>query len=62
MIITLQTKSTLTRKFYNCRMQKEKDYDVISGTRYIGNGGVYGWDLKRKFIRFVFSVVENFLS
>jgi len=30
--------------------QKEKDYDVISGTRYIGDGGVYGWDLKRKFI------------
>eukprot|EP00112_Aurelia_sp_Birch-Aquarium-sp1_P005806 Seg1658.16 transcript_id=Seg1658.16/GoldUCD/mRNA.D3Y31 product="Dolichol-phosphate mannosyltransferase subunit 1" protein_id=Seg1658.16/GoldUCD/D3Y31 len=32
------------------KKQKENDYDVISGTRYIGNGGVYGWDLKRKFI------------
>jgi len=30
--------------------QKEKDYDVVSGTRYSGNGGVYGWDLKRKII------------
>nr|CAG4649590.1 EOG090X0B9X [Scapholeberis mucronata]SVE93809.1 EOG090X0B9X [Scapholeberis mucronata] len=30
--------------------QKEKDYDVVSGTRYSGSGGVYGWDLKRKII------------
>jgi hypothetical protein len=25
--------------------------DVVTGTRYAGNGGVYGWDLKRKVIR-----------
>nr|CAH0112274.1 unnamed protein product [Daphnia galeata] len=30
--------------------QKEKDYDLVSGTRYSGNGGVFGWDLKRKII------------
>lgn len=30
--------------------QKEKNYDVVSGTRYSGDGGVYGWDLKRKII------------
>nr|CAG4644209.1 EOG090X0B9X [Lepidurus arcticus] len=30
--------------------QKKKDYDIVSGTRYIGTGGVYGWDLKRKII------------
>ncbi|BES92215.1 unnamed protein product [Nesidiocoris tenuis] len=30
--------------------QKEKDYDVVSGSRYISGGGVYGWDLKRKLI------------
>jgi len=30
--------------------QKEGDYDVVSGTRYVGSGGVYGWDLKRKTI------------
>jgi len=30
--------------------QIEGDYDVVSGTRYVGNGGVFGWDLKRKFI------------
>ncbi|KAL8828035.1 MAG: hypothetical protein Q9191_002828 [Dirinaria sp. TL-2023a] len=30
--------------------QKEKDYDIVTGTRYAGNGGVYGWDLKRKLV------------
>ncbi|KAM5246325.1 dolichol-phosphate mannosyltransferase subunit 1 isoform 2-T2 [Ctenodactylus gundi] len=33
------------------RKQKEGDFDIVSGTRYKGNGGVYGWDLKRKIIR-----------
>ncbi len=33
------------------RKQKENDFDVVSGTRYIGDGGVYGWDFKRKLIR-----------
>ncbi|XP_071396075.1 dolichol-phosphate mannosyltransferase subunit 1 isoform X3 [Centroberyx affinis] len=32
-------------------LQKEGDYDLVSGTRYRGNGGVYGWDLRRKIIR-----------
>ncbi|XP_046842041.1 dolichol-phosphate mannosyltransferase subunit 1-like [Xenia sp. Carnegie-2017] len=40
------------------RKQKEGDYDVISGTRYIGSGGVYGWDLKRKLI----SRVANYIT
>nr|ACO11013.1 Dolichol-phosphate mannosyltransferase [Caligus rogercresseyi] len=30
--------------------QAERDYDVVSGTRYVGSGGVFGWDLKRKII------------
>lgn len=32
--------------------QKEngKDYDIVTGTRYAGDGGVYGWDLKRKMV------------
>ncbi|PKS06768.1 hypothetical protein jhhlp_006842 [Lomentospora prolificans] len=30
--------------------QKEADYDIVTGTRYAGDGGVYGWDLKRKFV------------
>lgn len=25
-------------------------YDIVTGTRYKGEGGVYGWDLKRKLI------------
>lgn len=24
--------------------------DIVTGTRYSGNGGVYGWDFKRKLI------------
>lgn len=32
------------------RKQKEDDYDIVTGTRYSGNGGVYGWNLKRKVI------------
>ncbi|MCJ1277399.1 dolichol-P-mannose synthesis [Puttea exsequens] len=30
--------------------QKAGDYDIVTGTRYAGDGGVYGWDLKRKFV------------
>ena len=30
--------------------QKAGDYDIVTGTRYSGDGGVYGWDLKRKFV------------
>ena len=26
------------------------DYDIVTGTRYAGAGGVYGWDLKRKVV------------
>ncbi|KAM5135491.1 dolichol-phosphate mannosyltransferase subunit 1 [Mantella aurantiaca] len=40
------------------KKQKEGDLDIVSGTRYAGNGGVYGWDLKRKII----SRGANFLS
>jgi len=32
------------------RLQQTNDYDIVTGTRYAGNGGVYGWDLKRKCI------------
>ncbi|GAB7363122.1 hypothetical protein MBLNU230_g3412t1 [Neophaeotheca triangularis] len=30
--------------------QAEADYDIVTGTRYAGDGGVYGWDLKRKLV------------
>jgi len=32
------------------RKQATKDYDIVTGTRYAGDGGVFGWDLKRKMI------------
>lgn len=30
--------------------QKEGNFDIVTGTRYAGDGGVYGWDLKRKLV------------
>lgn len=30
--------------------QEAGDYDIVTGTRYAGDGGVYGWDLKRKLV------------
>ncbi|XP_030624917.1 dolichol-phosphate mannosyltransferase subunit 1 isoform X2 [Chanos chanos] len=35
------------------KKQKEGGYDLVSGTRYKGDGGVYGWDLRRKLIRYL---------
>lgn len=32
------------------KKQKDGDYDIVTGTRYAGDGGVYGWDLKRKLV------------
>ena len=32
--------------------------DIIYGSRYIENGGIYGWNLMRKFI----SRVANFIT
>lgn len=40
------------------KLQKEGDYDLVSGTRYVGDGGVYGWDFKRKLV----SRGANFLT
>ncbi|KAF9983834.1 dolichol-P-mannose synthesis [Mortierella antarctica] len=40
------------------RLQQSRNLDVVTGTRYAGNGGVYGWDLKRK----VISRGANFLA
>eukprot|EP00038_Savillea_parva_P009867 m.186365 g.186365 ORF g.186365 m.186365 type:complete len:247 (-) comp16746_c0_seq1:68-808(-) len=31
-------------------LQKENDFDIVTGSRYIDGGGVHGWDLKRKLI------------
>lgn len=32
------------------QLQREKSLDIVTGTRYISGGGVFGWDLKRKLI------------
>ncbi|RIA91825.1 Glycosyltransferase Family 2 protein [Glomus cerebriforme] len=40
------------------RLQRSRNLDIVTGTRYTGNGGVYGWDLKRKII----SRGANFLA
>lgn len=32
------------------KKQKDGDYDIVTGTRYAQNGGVHGWNLKRKII------------
>ena len=32
------------------RVQESGDFDIVTGTRYAGDGGVYGWDLKRKLV------------
>lgn len=40
------------------KLQKANNYDIVTGTRYAGNGGVYGWDLKRKLV----SRGANFLA
>lgn len=39
-------------------LQKKNNFDIVTGTRYAGNGGVYGWDLKRKLV----SRGANFLA
>lgn len=36
---------TLPKTSYGAR-----GYDIVTGTRYRGDGGVYGWDLKRKLV------------
>jgi dolichol-phosphate mannosyltransferase len=43
-------------KFISQMIAKQKTlttnggYDIVTGTRYKNDGGVYGWDLKRKFV------------
>lgn len=36
-------------------LQLKSNYDIVTGSRYKPNGGVYGWDLKRKGICFFFN-------
>jgi len=38
--------------------QRKGNLDIVSGTRYVGEGGVYGWNWKRKLV----SRGANFLT
>lgn len=38
--------------------QKEKDYDIVTGTRYVATGGVWGWGVYRKLV----SRVANYVA
>ena len=40
------------------RKQQETNCDLVTGTRYVSGGGVYGWDLNRKLT----SRVANFMA
>ncbi|KAI9218408.1 nucleotide-diphospho-sugar transferase, partial [Blastocladiella britannica] len=40
------------------RLQKAKNLDVVTGTRYDAGGGVHGWDLRRKLT----SRVANYIA
>lgn len=41
--------------------QKEKDYDIVTGTRYNQGGGVAGWDLKRVVVSRGASILASLL-
>ena len=46
---TLRNQAGWIRTGTNCGHHFEYFFlDVVTGTRYVGDGGVYGWDLKRK--------------
>jgi len=40
------------------KKQEENDCDIVTGTRYVPGGGVYGWDLRRKLT----SRVANYMA
>jgi len=40
------------------KVQKETKCDIVTGTRYLPDGGVYGWDFRRKLT----SRVANFMA
>lgn len=40
------------------RKQRETDCDIVTGTRYVSQGGVHGWTLRRKLV----SRVANYLA
>lgn len=43
------------------RRQEKDNLDIVTGTRYAGNGGVNGWDVRRKLISCGANFVTQFL-
>ncbi|PVU94537.1 hypothetical protein BB561_002472 [Smittium simulii] len=43
------------------KKQKDGNFDIVTGSRYIPGGGVYGWDLKRKLISRGANFIADFL-
>ncbi|KAJ1673660.1 dolichol-P-mannose synthesis [Spiromyces aspiralis] len=43
------------------KKQKEGNYDIVTGSRYINGGGVYGWDLRRKLTSRGANFIADFL-
>ena len=42
------------------KLQKERNYDIVTGTRYKGvDAGVYGWDFRRKLTRYMLTCSKN---
>eukprot|EP01089_Gocevia_fonbrunei_P003094 TRINITY_DN12966_c0_g1_i1.p1 TRINITY_DN12966_c0_g1~~TRINITY_DN12966_c0_g1_i1.p1 ORF type:complete len:206 (-),score=39.01 TRINITY_DN12966_c0_g1_i1:146-763(-) len=41
--------------------QKEKNYDIVTGTRYVTGGGVEGWTFQRKLTSRVANYLADFL-
>ncbi|CAG7819287.1 unnamed protein product [Allacma fusca] len=39
-------------------LQEKNNYDIVTGTRYVGDGAVFGWDFRRKLV----SRGANFLT
>jgi len=43
------------------KLQKQYNYDIVTGTRYSLGGGVYGWDLRRKLTSRVANYIADLL-
>ena len=43
------------------KKQKETGADIVTGTRYVTGGGVFGWDLRRKLTSRVANFISDFL-
>ena len=47
-MVKLQQAKDLGESLSGVTIEINPKLDMVTGTRYVGTGGVYGWDLKRK--------------